>query len=183
MRWKSNSKVHFSKHTLLFHLFLHFILRYVKKCTQFLECYCFYIPYIFSDFYFWMLQFTDRFSSLNHQPYWKKKKIGSKCYLKISNFLKTLVWLLSFWIEYDNNYLTIINIYLCNLRWHHDRFQTLRRCYGGVFNFPTLKIWQIDLLDTCYIHANFQTCRICRTAELEVLIPFFFFAQLLQTTS
>ena len=158
-----------------FIFFLPFILRYVKKCTQFLECYCFYIPYIFSYFYFWMLQFTDRFSSLNHQAYWQKKKIGSKCYLKISNFLKTLVWLLSFWIEYENNYLTKINIYLCNLRWHHDRFPTLRRCYWGIFNFPTLRIWQIDLLGTCYIHANFQTCRICRTAELEVPTPFFCF--------
>ena len=57
----------------------------------------------------------------------------------------------------------------------------------GIFNFPTLKIWEIDLFATCYIHADFQTCGICRTAELEIPIPFFFFffffALLLQTTS
>ena len=57
----------------------------------------------------------------------------------------------------------------------------LRRCYWGIFNFQTMKIWEIDLLYTCYIHADFQACRICRTAELEVSIPIFF-ALLLQTT-
>ena len=31
MGWKSNGKVHFSKQMFLFHLFLPFILRYVKK--------------------------------------------------------------------------------------------------------------------------------------------------------
>ena len=60
-RMKSNSKVHFSKQMLLFYLFLPFTLRYVKKCIQFSEC------------YFWMLQFIDRFTYWNHQVYWKKK--------------------------------------------------------------------------------------------------------------
>ena len=137
--------------------------------------------YIFNFYqdYFWMLQFTDRFSSLNHQACWKKKDIWSKCYLIISNFLKKVVWLLSFWIEYGNNYQLFFfleskfNVYLCNLRWSHNRFQTLRRCYGPIFNFWTLKIWEIDLLGTCYIHADFQTCNICTTAELEVAIPIF----------
>ena len=73
--------------------------------------------------------------------------------------------------------------YLRNLRWHHNRFQTLRRCYECIFNFATLKIWEIDLLGTSYIYADFQTCSICRTAELEVSIPILFFALLLQTTS
>ena len=50
MEWKSNINVHFSKQILLFHLFLPFILRYVKKCAQFLEYYCYYIPYMFSIF-------------------------------------------------------------------------------------------------------------------------------------
>ena len=133
-----------------------------------------------------MLQSTYRFSPLNHQVYWEKKKI--KCYLTIPNFLKKLVWLLSFWIEYGNNYQLFFfpeskfNVYLRNLRWCHNRLQTLRRCFGCIFNFPTLKIWEIDLLGTCYIHANFQTYRICRTVELEVCIPIFF-ALLLQTTS
>ena len=136
-----------------------------------------------------MLQFTDRFSSLiNHQAYWEKKKIWSKCYLTMSSFLKKLVWLLSFWIEYGNNDQLFFfpeskfNVYLCNLRWHHIRFQALRRCYRGIFYFVTLKICVIDLLATCYIHVNFQACRICRTAEQEVLIPIFFFALMLQTT-
>ena len=99
------------------------------------------------------------------------------------------VWLLLFWIEYGNNDQLFffleskMNVYLCNLRWHHNRFQTLRSCYGGIFDFPTLKIWEIDPLGTCYIHANFQTCSICRTAELEILITIFFFALVSQTTS
>ena len=62
--------------------------------TKFSECNCFYIPYIFSFFYFWMLQLTDRFNPLNHQAYSKKKNIWSKCYLTVSNFLNKLVWLL-----------------------------------------------------------------------------------------
>ena len=45
-----------------------------KNVLNFQNVICFYIPYIFSFFYFWMLQFTDRFSSLNHQVYWKKKR-------------------------------------------------------------------------------------------------------------
>ena len=129
-----------------------------------------------------MLQSTDRFSPLNDQVYWEKKKI--KCYLTIRNFLKKLVWLLSFWIEYGNNYQLFFfpeskfNVYL---RWCHNRSKTLRRCFGCIFNFPTLKIWKIDLLGTCYIHADFQTCSIGRTAELEIPIPIFI-ALVLQTT-
>ena len=38
---------------------------------------------------------------------------------------------------------------------------------GDIFNFLTLKIWEIDLMGTCYIHADFQT------AELEVPSPIF----------
>ena len=53
---------------------------------------------------------------------------------------------------------------------------------GASFNFPTLKIWEIDLLGTYYIHANFQICSICRTAELEIRIPIFF-ALVLETIS
>ena len=51
----------------------------------------------------------------------------------------------------------------------------------GIFNFLTLKIWEIDLLGTCYIHTDFQTHSICRTAELEIPIPIFI-ALVLQTT-
>ena len=151
-----------------------------KNVLNFQSGICFYIPYIISFFYFCMLQFTDRFSSLNHQAYWKKKNIRSKCYFTISNFLKKIVWLLSFWIEYGNNYQLFFFpeskfiVYLCNLRWHHNRFQTSRRCYGGIFNFPTWKTREIDLLGTCYIHADFETCTICRTPELELPIPIFY---------
>ena len=49
MGWKSNNK-HFSKQMLLFHLILPFILRDVKNCAQFLECYCCFIRYMFSIF-------------------------------------------------------------------------------------------------------------------------------------
>ena len=52
----------------------------------------------------------------------------------------------------------------------------------GICNFLTLKIWEIDLLGTCYIHTDFQTHSICRTAELEIPIPIFI-ALVLQTTS
>ena len=112
----------------------------------------------------------------------------SKCHLTISDFLKKLVWLLSFWIEYGNNNQLFFfpkskfNAYLFSLRWHYNRFQTLSRCYGGIIYFPTLKIWEMDPLGTCYMHANFQTCSICKTAELEIPIPIFF-ALVLQTTS
>ena len=130
----------------------------------------------FCQDYFWMLQFTGRFSSLNNQAYWKKR---SRCYLSISKFLKTLVWLLSFWIEYGNNYQlsclpeSNFHVYLSNLRWCHKRFQILRRCYRDIFNFPILNVWEIDLLCTCYIHASFPICSICGTVELEVPIPIF----------
>ena len=148
-----------------------------------------YSIYVFNFYqdYFRMLQFTDKFSSLNHHGYWENKK-WFKCYLIISNFLMKLVWLLSFWIEYGNNYQLFFfpeskfNVYLCNLRWCHSRFQTLRRCYEGIFNFLALKIFEIDLLGAYYIYADFQTCSICRTAELEIPIPIFF-ALVLQTTS
>ena len=50
MGWKSNENVHFSKQMLLFHIFLLFILRYVKKCAQFSECIIAIIFYIFSIF-------------------------------------------------------------------------------------------------------------------------------------
>ena len=109
----------------------------------------------------------------------KEKKIWSKCYLTISNILKKLVWLLSSWTEYGNNDQLFVfqeskfNVYLCNLRWDHDRFQILRRCYGGILNFPALKIWEIHPLSTCYLNADFQTCSICRTTELEIPIPIF----------
>ena len=73
MGWKNNINIQFSKQMLLSHLFLPFIIRYVKKCGQFSECYCYYIPYMFSIFIKIILecgmqfsmQFTDRFSSLN----------------------------------------------------------------------------------------------------------------------
>ena len=97
----------------------------------------------------------------------ERKKIWSKFYLTISNFLKKLAWLLWFWIEYGSNY---------PFFFPESKFSKISdfkemRCYGGIFNFPTLNIWEIDLLGTSYIHANFQTCRICRTAKLEVAIP------------
>ena len=62
----------------------------------------------------------------------------------MSNFLKKFVWLLSFWIEHDNNYQFFspeckFTVYLCNLSWCHNRFQTLRRCYRGISWFPPKK--------------------------------------------
>ena len=48
--WKRNVNAYFSKQMLLFHLFLPFILRYAKKCAKYLECYCYYISYMFSIF-------------------------------------------------------------------------------------------------------------------------------------
>ena len=51
----------------------------------------------------------------------ERKKIWSKFYLTISNFLKKLAWLLWFWIEYGSNYL----FFFQNLS--SGRFQTLRR--------------------------------------------------------
>ena len=189
MGWKSNINVHFSKKYYFPILFCPLFLGMRKKCTQFLECYCYYIPHIFNFYqdYIWMLQFTDRFSSWNRQVCWKKK-IWSKCYLTILNFHKKLVWLPSFWIEYSNNDQLFFfpeskfNVYLCILRWHHNRFQTLGRCYRDIFNFPTLKIWEIDPLGTFYIHPNYLTCSICRIAELEIPIPTFL-ALALQSTS
>ena len=54
MGWKSNINVHFSKQMLhsnfffFFFFFLSFNLSYLKKCAEFLECCCRYIPYMFS---------------------------------------------------------------------------------------------------------------------------------------
>ena len=50
MGQKININIHFSKQMLLSHLFLPFILRHMKKLVQFLECYCYYIPYMSSVF-------------------------------------------------------------------------------------------------------------------------------------
>ena len=71
--------------------------------------------------------------------------------------------------------MTVIIIYSFsqNLRWRHNRFQTLMRCYRDIFNFSTFIFCEIDLLGTCYIHTGFQACSICRTAELEIPIPIF----------
>ena len=57
------------------------------------------------------------------------------------------------------------NVYLCNLRWRHNRFQTLKRCYGGICILPTFKIREIEHLGTCYIYADFQTCNIHREVQ------------------
>ena len=148
-------------------------------CASFGMLLLLYSIYVFSFYqgYFWMLQLTDRFSSINHQTYWKKTI--SKGYLTIATFLKKLVlstiildgiwqWLSIFFFPESK-----FNVCLCNLRWRHNRFETLRRCYWGIFNFPTVKIWELDPLGTCYKHANSQTCSICRTAELEIPILFF----------
>ena len=85
MGWKSNSKVHFSKQMFLFHLFFPVILRYVKKCTQFSECYCYYIPYIFSIFHFRMLKSTERFvlEMIKHTER-KKNDLNVTLHLKFS---------------------------------------------------------------------------------------------------
>ena len=170
--------IFFKKYVTFPSLLCLYSLVWEKICSIFRKLLLLYTIYVLDSYqdYFLMLGFTDTFSSLNHQAYWKKK-IWSKCCITISNFLKKLVWLLSFWIEYGNNdQLSFFpefkfNVYLCNLRWCHFRFQTLMRCYGGIFNFLTLKIWEIDLLGTCYIYTNFQTCSICRTAEPEMPIP------------
>ena len=50
MGCKSDVSTPFSKQMLLFQFFLHFILWYEKKHAQFLDCYCYYIPYMFSIF-------------------------------------------------------------------------------------------------------------------------------------
>ena len=148
--WKSNINIYFSKEMLPFHLFLPFILRYVKKCTKCLECYSYYIPYMFSIFikiiFVWYNVLIDLAPWIIKHT--ERKKIWSKCYTTISNFLKKLVWLLSFWTEYGNNYQLFFlpeskfNVYLHNLRWRHNRFQTLR-CYGGISNFATLKFGKL----------------------------------------
>ena len=122
-----------------------------------------------SIFYFWVLQCTDKFSSWNHQAYWKKKK-WSKCYLTTSNILKKLVWLLSFWIEYGNNCQLLFfpeskfNAYLCNLRWHHNRFQTLRRCYRGIFNF---RHWKFGKLMSWVLLTSMPIFRLVEFVELQ----------------
>ena len=50
MGCKSNVNTLFSKQMLLFQFFLPFIPWYEKKHAQFLECYCYYIPHMFSIF-------------------------------------------------------------------------------------------------------------------------------------
>ena len=140
-----------------------------------------YSIYVF-NFYqdnFWMLQFTDRFSSLNHQAYWKKKNMIEilPYHLKFPQEISLITIILD-WVWQKLLIILFpeskLNIYLCNLRWHDNRFQTLRRCYRGIFNFQTLKIWEIDFLGTRYTHTNFQTRSIYRTAELEIPIPIFY---------
>ena len=136
-----------------------------KNVLNFQNVICFYIPYIFSFFYFWMLQFTDRFSSLNHQAYWKRKKKGSKCYLTISNFHKT-VWLLPFWIGYGNNYELFVfpeskfNVYLCNLGWHHNKFQTLTR---SLISWH----WKFGKLISCVLVISMPIFRFVEFVELQ----------------
>ena len=68
--WKSYINIHFSKQMLLFHHFLPFILRYVKKMCSIIRILLLY--YVFNFYqellsiFTIMFQFTDRFSSLNH---------------------------------------------------------------------------------------------------------------------
>ena len=149
MEWKSNINIHSSKQMLFFS----FCALFLGKWKNVLKFRMLLISrWSFYQDYFWKLQYTDRFSSLNHRTY-RREKI-SKCYLIISHFHKKLVWLLSFWIEYGSNYQLLFfpeskfNVYLWNLRWCHYRFKTLRIYYRGFFNFPTSKIWKIDPLGT-----------------------------------
>ena len=72
---KVTAKVYFSKQMFLFHLFLPFILRYVKNVLNFQSIITIIFHIYFHFFYFWMLQFTDKFSSWNHQACWKKKNM------------------------------------------------------------------------------------------------------------
>ena len=120
----------------------------------------------------------------------ERKKIWSKYDLTISNFLKniSLVTIVLAWLWQQLSIIVFspeskFNVYLCNLRWWHNRSQTLRRCYWSIFSFQALKIWEIDLLDTCYIHTDFQISTICRTTELEVPIPIFIFSFFIFCTS
>ena len=74
MGWKSNINIHFSKQMLVFHLFLPFILRYVKKVPNLQDI----IAIEYNNFKF-ILNFyhnslcynllTDLFSPLNDQAY------------------------------------------------------------------------------------------------------------------
>ena len=63
-----------------------------------------------------------------------------------------------------------------------EQILDFKKRYGCIFNFLTFKIWEIDLLGTCNIHSEFETCSTCRTAELEIPIPIFI-ALVLQITS
>ena len=63
-------------------------------------------------------------------------------------------------------------MYICNLRWHHNKFQTLSRCCRGIFNFLTLKIREIDLPGTCYIYADFQTVLFVELQNYKFLFLF-----------
>ena len=73
MGWKSNINIHFSKQMLVFHLFLPFILRYVKKVPNLQDIIA--IEYNFKfvlNFYHNSLCYnllTDLFSPLNDQAY------------------------------------------------------------------------------------------------------------------
>ena len=68
--------------------------------------YCCYIPYMFSIFIKIIFECYNLLIDLVPEiiKHTERKQIWSKYYLTISNFLKKLVWLLSFWIEYGKNY-------------------------------------------------------------------------------
>ena len=77
MGWKSNIKSTFFQTNITFpSLFALYCLVWEKICSIFGMLLLLYSRYAFNFYqdYFWMLQYTHRFSSLNHQGYWKKKK-------------------------------------------------------------------------------------------------------------
>ena len=128
MGWKSNINIHLSKQILLFCPLL--LGMWKNVLTFFRMLLLLYSIYVvnFYQYYFWMLQFTDKFSSLNHlQEYWKEKNMI---------YLLPYHEILSFWIEYGKKYQ--LSFFLYNLRWHHNRFQTLRRYFKVNYNFLTL---------------------------------------------
>ena len=163
MGWKSKSKVHFSKQMFLSHLFLPFILRYVKIVIAII----FHIYFQFFIFECYNVLINLVLEIIKHT---ERKKKWSKCYLTTSNILKKLVWLLSFWIEYGNNCQLLFfpeskfNAYLCNLRWHHNRFQTLRRCYRGIFNF---RHWKFGKLMSWVLLTSMPIFRLVEFVELQ----------------
>ena len=146
-----------------------------KMCLIFRLLLLSYSIYVlsFSQDYFWILHFTARFSSLNHQEYWKK--IWFKCLvpyhatfsqgISLITIILDSVWQYYQFLFFFHNLL--FHVYLCNLRWNHNRFQTSEMLQGASFISQYWKFGKlISLLYTCHIHANFQTCSICRTAEL-----------------